>query len=295
MKRKWNHGRWIALTAVVAVVVVAGVVAFGSGHGGVAAAPAARSVARATARPLRAARRTLLVLPSPLPQRSVRVPILMYHRIGPLSVSLPAITRALTVSPRSFTAQMSWLARHGYHAITQEQLFGALEHGAPLPRRPVMITFDDGYRDVLWNAAPVLARLHFAATAYVITGRISGDDSSFLTWPQLRRLERLGVEIGSHTVHHVELPRLSDTAALAELTASRRALEAYLGHPVQWFAYPAGRENLRVVQLVAQAGYVLAVTTQPSALQSATAPLLLHRYEVLDTTGVRGLAALVGR
>ena len=260
----------------------------------VAAPPAARPAARPLARPRRAAGRTPLVLPSPLPQRVVHVPILMYHRIGPLSVSLPAITRALTVSPRTFVAEMRWLAGHGYQAITQEQLFGALEHGVPLPRRPVMITFDDGYRDVLWNAAPVLARLRFPATAYVITGRISGRDPSFFTWPQLRTLERLGVEVGSHTVHHVELPRLSDAVALAELTTSRRGLEAYLGHPVQWFAYPAGREDRRIVRLAARAGYVLAVTTQPGSLQSAAAPFLLHRYEVLDTTGVRGVAALVG-
>jgi peptidoglycan/xylan/chitin deacetylase (PgdA/CDA1 family) len=158
-----------------------------------------------------------------------------------------------------------------------------------------MITFDDGYRDVLWNAAPVLARLHFPATVYVITGRISGSDSSFLTWPELKRLEQLGLEIGSHTVHHLELPGLSDAAATRELTASRRTLEAHLGRPVQWFAYPAGREVPHDVPLVARSGYVLAVTTRPGALQSRSQPLLLRRYEVLDTTGVAGVAALVRR
>jgi peptidoglycan/xylan/chitin deacetylase (PgdA/CDA1 family) len=280
------------------VAAGAGYAALRSGHRAVGPAPVTVTAARPQVRPSRPARvrpRTPLVLPSPLPTRSVRVPILMYHRIGPLTASLPAMTRALTVDPRSFAAQMRWLARHGYHAITQEQLFGALEHGAPLPHRPVMITFDDGYRDVLWNAAPVLARLHFAATSYVITGRISGADPSFLTWPQLHVLERLRVEVGSHTVHHVQLPSVSDATALVELTASRRALEAHLGHPVQWFSYPAGRESPHAVRLVARTGYVLAVTTQPGALQEAGAPLLLHRDEVLSTTSARGFAALVGR
>ena len=159
----------------------------------------------------------------------------------------------------------------------------------------MLVTFDDGYRDVLWNAAPVLARLHMPATAYVITGRISDGDPSFLTWPELRLLEARGFDIGSHTVHHLELTLLTPAQALYELRASRLALERHLGHPVQWFAYPAGREDAQVRRLVRQAGYVLAVTTLPGDLQRADEPFALHRDEILDTTGVRGLAALLGR
>jgi peptidoglycan/xylan/chitin deacetylase (PgdA/CDA1 family) len=217
----------------------------------------------------------------------------MYHRIGPLNGSLPAITRALTVTAQEFSAQMHWLVAHGFHGVSQLQAFDALEKRGPLPSRPVMITFDDGYRDVLWNAAPVLKRLRLPATAYVITGRVSGADSSFLTWPELRRLEAEGVTVGSHTVHHRELPFLSSSAALAELEQSRQALERHLHHFVQWFAYPAGAENARAARLVREAGYVLAVTTRPGAMQNAAAPLELHRYEILDTTGVSGLRALV--
>jgi len=234
-----------------------------------------------------------LALPATLPYRAVQVPILMYHRIDELRPSLPAITRSLTVTPRDFAAQMVWLRGHGYHAITQAQLFAALEHGKAVPAKPVMITFDDGYRDVLANAAPRLKQLGMPATAYVITGRISGPDVSFLSWAQLHALEQDGVEIGSHTVHHAEIPGLSDPAALQELIQSRHALEQHLHHPVQWFAYPAGRFDSRSEELVRQAGYVLAVTTQPGSAQSARQPFALHRYEVLDTTGVRGLASLL--
>jgi peptidoglycan/xylan/chitin deacetylase (PgdA/CDA1 family) len=234
-----------------------------------------------------------LVLPSPLPHRILTVPILMYHRIASPSASEPPLTQALTVAPATFAAQMRWLRHAGFHAIRQEQLFAALEHGRPLPSRPVMITFDDGYRDVLWNAAPLLARLRMPATAYVVTGRIDDGDPSFLTWPELPRLEARGIEIGSHTVDHLDLTLLTRGRALDELERSRRALERHLGHPVQWFSYPAGRENPRVVRLVRRAGYVLAVTTRPGELQAASRPLTLRRLEVLDTTGVRGLAALL--
>jgi peptidoglycan/xylan/chitin deacetylase (PgdA/CDA1 family) len=236
----------------------------------------------------------LLRLPARPPARTLRLPILMYHRIDAVKPSLPAITQRLTVDPRVFAAQMRWLKAHGYHAVTQLQAFRALEQGAPLPRRPIMITFDDGYRDVLGKASPILERLGMPATAYVITDRISGPDPSFLTWGNLRALEQRGIAIGSHTVHHLELTRLGDEQALAELADSRRLLERKLGHPVQWFAYPGGAEDPRVVALVRAAGYVLAVTTEPGAVQSAADPLTLHRYEVLDTTGVAGLAALLG-
>jgi len=235
-----------------------------------------------------------LALPHPLPSRVVAVPILMYHRVGPEPRG-PAITDALTVPTAVFAAQMLWLRREGFHAIRQRQLFAALEYGAPLPRRPVLITFDDGYRDVLWNAAPLLHRLHMPATAYVVTGRVSGADSSFLTWDELRQLQEMGFDIGSHTVHHLALTVLPPPLALAELVDSRLALERVLHRPVPWFAYPGGREDPTVVALARRAGYLLAATTAPGDLQRASRPLELRRYEVLDTTGVQGLAALLGR
>ncbi len=241
----------------------------------------------------RAAAPQTLALPSPLPTRTVALPILMYHRIDYLKPSLAAITRRLTVDPRDFAAEMEWLHAHGWHAVTQLQAFDALEYGAKLPAKPIMITFDDGYRDVWGKASAVLARLHMPATAYIITDRISGPDPSFLTWDDLRALERRGIAIGSHTVTHAELTLLDDAQALAELRESRSILERHLGHPVQWFAYPAGREDARVAGLVRKAGYVLAVTTQPGSLQAADRPLELHRDEVLDTTGVTGLAAML--
>jgi len=218
----------------------------------------------------------------------------MYHRIDLVKPTLPEITQRLTVDPRDFAAQMRWLKRHGFHAVTQLQAFDALERNARLPSKPIMITFDDGYRDVLVKASPILRRLHMPATAYVITDRLGGVLPDFLTWRQLHMLERRGFSIGSHTASHPDLTTLDDTQAYAQLRRSRNALQRHLGHPVQWFAYPAGAENGHVVALARRAGYVLAVTTQPGAHQSGADPLELHRFEILDTTGVAGVAALLG-
>jgi peptidoglycan/xylan/chitin deacetylase (PgdA/CDA1 family) len=217
----------------------------------------------------------------------------MYHRINVVTGSTPVESRGLTVHPADFARQMAWLDRHGYRTITQGELFDALMCGRPLGRRPIMITFDDGYRDTFFKASPVLVRLGMRATAYVVSSRISGPDPSFLTWPLLHALERRGIQIGSHTVAHRNLTTLSDRALLADLTSSRRTLERRLGHRVPWIAYPFGAYDERVERFARRAGYVLGVTTQGGALQSARRPLALRRLRVSDTTGVRGLAALL--
>jgi peptidoglycan/xylan/chitin deacetylase (PgdA/CDA1 family) len=235
-----------------------------------------------------------LRLPSELPGRKVAVPILMYHRINVVTPSTPAASRGLTVHPAVFARQMTWLKRRGYRTITQRELFEALMCGRSLGPKPIMITFDDGYRDVFFKASPVLTRLGMRATAYVVSGRISGRDPSFLTWPLLHALEKRGIEIGSHTVAHHDMTSLSDAQMLADLKRSRRALERKLGHRVPWLAYPFGAHNERVKRLTRQAGYLVAVTTRPGTVHSARQPFALPRLRVLDSTGVAGLAALLG-
>ena len=100
-----------------------------------------------------------LRFPSPLPTRQRTVPILMYHRIDYVTASTPAVTKALTVSPEVFRHEMKWLKRHGYHTITQRSLLNALMCGSHLRRKPIVVTFDDGYRDVYRYASPVIERL----------------------------------------------------------------------------------------------------------------------------------------
>ena len=170
---------------------------------------------------------------------SVRVPILMYHRVAPASTATNAVSRDLTVEPEVFTGQMAWLAENGFHPITQRALFESLERGAALPTKPVVLTFDDGYVDAVTTVLPILKSHHFPATFYVITGRNS--QPAFLSWAQMKRLDAAGMDVGSHTVGHVELPGQSADGKRFQLERSKRDLEKHLGHPVYWFCYPAGR------------------------------------------------------
>lgn len=225
--------------------------------------------------------------------RVLDVPVLTYHRIGALpSVRTPS-SNALTIEPRVFAAQMEWLATHGFHAITDRQLLRALDLGTSLPKRPVLITFDDGYADVLHNAEPVLHRLHWAATAFVITDRVGGPDPSFLTWRELRDLEHDGFTIGSHTVDHLNLTKLSPAQTWFELRRSRETLERHLGRPVHSFAYPYGAADRDVVGEARTAGYALAFTTRPGDAQSVGRRLLLHRYDIHRSVDLASFAALL--
>ena len=235
-----------------------------------------------------------LRLPARVGPLAVNLPILMYHRIDRITPGLPWMTRALTVTPGVFRGQMAWIAAHGYHTVTQMQVWNALMHRRPLPTRPVMVTFDDAYRDVVTYAGPIIRGNHQHATAYVITDRLShGRVTPWMTWQQLRVLQHDGFDIGSHTVSHVDLVAASTAQARFQLRASRFALERFLHLPVQWLAYPYGKVDPTIAQLARQAGYVLAVTTQSGTLQRADGSLLLHRNEITDATGVAGLARLL--
>ncbi|HEU5478152.1 MAG TPA: polysaccharide deacetylase family protein [Gaiellaceae bacterium] len=132
-----------------------------------------------------------------------------------------------------------------------------------------------------------------AITEHVITDRVGGHDPSFLSWPDLRDLEREGFAIGSHTVHHFDLTTLSRAKVGSELTRSREKLRRRLGAPIYWLSYPAGTENRAVVRLVRRAGYLLAFTTRPGFVQSAREPFLLHRDEIRRGVGVASFAALL--
>ena len=219
--------------------------------------------------------------------RTARVPILMYHRIG-------TVGAGLMVDRRTFSEQMRWLHQNGYRTLTQRELYDALALGKPLPPKPVLITFDDGYDDVLRFALPVLERLRMRATAYVITGRSTDWRSPFLSWFELRELDRRGIEVASHTVSHRDLRTLSDRQLAHELVASRQALEHRLGHPVRWLAYPFGGHDSRVVAAARRAGYLLAVTTVGGIEQDGARPLELRRLSITGTTGARGLASMLG-
>lgn len=232
-----------------------------------------------------------LAFPTAAAPVALKVPILMYHHVGDPPAGADELRRGLTVSGGDFTAQMDYLRQAGYQPVSMRQLFEALYYGAPLPAKPVLLTLDDGYLDNYTVAAPILEQYGFTATFYIISGMVGQPE--YMSWEQVLDLERRGMEIGSHTVSHPDLSTLAATDLAAEVGNSAATLEGYLGHPVYWFCYPAGRFNGGVIEALEAAGYLLATTTAPGETQSSDAPFELPRYRVQPNTGVGGLAELV--
>jgi peptidoglycan/xylan/chitin deacetylase (PgdA/CDA1 family) len=203
------------------------------------------------------------------PGRStVQVPILMYHyiRVPPDSYANDRIGWNLSTTPDDFKAQMNYLDEHGYHPITLTDLRGYLTGNRPLPDRPVVLTFDDGYADLYTQAFPVLKRHHFKAVTYIVSGFVGRAGVNVMP-DQLREMDAYGIEIGAHTVNHVDLTTSGSTLGY-EVGGSKAALEALLGHPVLDFCYPSGRVNGQVIQAVQAAGFESATTTQEGAVHT---------------------------
>ncbi len=234
--------------------------------------------------------RMALVVPPGRP--ALRVPILMYHYIRVNPNPSDQLGFNLSVTPIDFASQMDWLARNGYHPVDFDQLRGYLLGSGRLPDRPVVLTFDDGYRDLYTTAYPILRAHHFKAVAYVVSGFVNSPVN--VTADQVLEMDANGIQIGAHTVSHADLTKLSGANLWHEVFDSKIALEALVGHPVLDFCYPSGRFNDGVVRAVAAAGFATATTTQPGVVHSSSDRYLWTRVRVSGGEPLEQLIADLG-
>jgi len=184
--------------------------------------------------------------------------ILLYHHVAD---DTPAVT---SVSPEHFAQHLRYLEEHGFHVLPLAELVEGLRTGKPLPERSVAITFDDGYRSVLTNAAPLLAARHWPFTVFVSTDYIDRHYGHYLSWPELRQLQQMGASIGNHSRSHAHLVRMRAgeseeewrLRARHEIDGAQQRLKDALGVTERLFAYPYGEFSRPLQMLVAQMGYV---------------------------------------
>ncbi|MBU1912617.1 MAG: polysaccharide deacetylase family protein [Candidatus Omnitrophica bacterium] len=208
------------------------------------------------------------------------VPIIMYHKIDGNSA-----TSRLSVSPESFKRQMSFLKNQHYNVVKLEELTGMIkENGAhpgsspgflgrnterplwprmyKIPPKTIAITFDDGYESNYISAFPVLKQLGLHATIFIIPALVGTD--GYATWSQIIEMSESGfITIGSHTMTHSWLPTQPVQRLDQEIRDSKIAIESHLDKEVASFSYPLGGFNKDVREKVAQAGYKIAVATNP--------------------------------
>jgi peptidoglycan/xylan/chitin deacetylase (PgdA/CDA1 family) len=184
------------------------------------------------------------------------VPVLCWHQIRDQTAADSASDRTYIVGPKTFAAQIAALDRAGYHPVTGDALVAHLAKGAPLPSKPVLLTFDDGSEGQYERALPVLKRHHFVATFFVMTVVLG--KPGWFTRGQVRALDRAGMTIGAHTWDHSNVTGYHGNDYTVQFTQPKQELTKIVGHPVRLFAYPFGVWNRRAFPHLGIASYAAA-------------------------------------
>ena len=212
-----------------------------------------------------------------------KLPILTYHSIDDSG-------SVISTAPQTFRRQMQILSASSCKVVSLDEVAAAIRERRALPPRAVALTFDDGYRNVYTEAFPTLAQYGFTATVFLITEYCGRDNAwpgqgpgieraALLAWPEIAEMSRAGIEFGSHTATHPDLTRISPERAGQELKQSKAMIEDRLGRPVTAFAYPYGKHNAAVRELVSRE-FQSACSTRLGKTRHDCDPHLLTRVDM---------------
>lgn len=204
-----------------------------------------------------------------------KLPILIYHYVEYVTDERDTIRKSLNITPATFEAQVETLKSAGYTFITPNQI-PKIESGRLKVEKPIIISFDDGYRDFYTDVFPIFKKHNIRAVAYVNPGLL--DKLNYMYWDQVKEIAKSGlVEIGSHGMSHRSLPSIDPKSAEWEITESKSTLEQELGIEVTSFAFPYGHYNDQVIELVKSAGYTSAITTDEGLNETVSNKFTLKR------------------
>ncbi|MDO8601490.1 MAG: polysaccharide deacetylase family protein [bacterium] len=215
------------------------------------------------------------------------LPILMYH-----SVSYNKIF--FTVTPESFQKQMAWLFQNKYKVISLKELADIIGHEGEVPKKTAVLTFDDSFEDVYLNAFPILKKYGFPASVFIATdfiGREQKNESTgilfkTLDWPQIKEMHESGlIDFEPHTCNHQELTKISLEEAKKEILDSRRIIEEGLNKKCHFFAYPRGKYNQGVVNILKENNFLATLTVNPGRVRKNSNLLELPRQSIDSATG----------
>jgi peptidoglycan/xylan/chitin deacetylase (PgdA/CDA1 family)/glycosyltransferase involved in cell wall biosynthesis len=221
-----------------------------------------------------------------------RIPVLMYHKIT--SEPVVGSQHGTWVTVERFARQLASLRRRGMSPVTLRDCAAAARGEEPLPPRPVILTFDDGYLDNYTNAFPLLRKFGMTGVIFLVADpaltsnawdAAAGEPQApLMSRDQVLEMAEFGVEFGSHTVTHPRLPELPDERLHGELCESKRVLEGWLGRPVTALAYPFGAVDERVKRSAQRAGYEWAVATNSGPTSFGRDPFEVRRVQILPWT-----------
>jgi len=206
------------------------------------------------------------------------VPILMYHHVMDVAAAKATGASGLNVPPKIFQEQMDYLQQKGYQVVDLDEMLTGIKNNS-LPKKAVVLTFDDGYRDFYENAYPVLKEKNFKATLFVISQYVGGE--RYVSWEQLREMMASGlVLLGDHTLNHPSLPSLSKEQEFNQIVSAKKIIEENTGAKVSFFAYPYGSSNANAKQVLKENGFLGAVTTVSGETQCLGLPYDWQRIRI---------------
>ena len=209
---------------------------------------------------------------TPAPQGIV---ILEYHHV---SDDVGEDGWAYTVPPADFAQQLDYLQAEGYTTITMQDFMRARKGKQELPEKPVILTFDDGYEDNYTTLLPMLEERHMTAVVYMVTNSIGR--KGYLSWNQLRDMQKRGIEIGSHTANHQPLTSLDREKQAEEMKLSKLLMEWNGLKTIYSFSYPNGAYDEGMPELLQENEYLNAVTGDGGINTFKTNPYLLQRTNI---------------
>ncbi len=260
--------------------------------------PASTAIDTATPVPTSEPFPTFTPFPGPtpvIPAEALKVPILMYHYVSEPPDDADEFRRDLSVTPAMFEAHLLYLQEAGYQPITMRRLTYALSGQETLPPQPILITFDDGYRDQYDYAFPLLQKYGYPGVFYIFTYPLDHDDPAYLSWDMVREMHRAGMEFGSHGYRHWDLRGQDVDFLVYEILGSKEAIEAHLDEPARFFSYPSGQYDALAMQVVESAHFWNAVTTELGLTHSFANRYALPRIRVRGGDTVEDLAKNIER
>ncbi len=211
--------------------------------------------------------------------RSVRIPVLVYHSVRLHIKGESKLQDAYDITPQLLEQELIYLNTNGYHAVSFADVNRYFDDGTPLPNKPVILSFDDGWKNQYEHALLVLLKYNTKATFFIYTNPIDHKKAHWMSWDEVKTLDKMGMEIGGHSRTHPVLTKITSDAGLdKEISGSKKILESHLGHPVKVFAYPFGMHNAAVDAAVKRAGYASARTVVAGVWNDPE-----HRYDIHGT------------
>jgi peptidoglycan/xylan/chitin deacetylase (PgdA/CDA1 family) len=218
----------------------------------------------------------------------------MYHYISvPPSVD-DRLRYGLSVPPELFEAQLRLISDNGFTTITLRDLYEYLAIGKPLPDKPIILTFDDGYLDNYTNAFPLLQKYGMTGTFFVLTGPADAGNPNYLSWDMIQAMSDGGMDMQLHSRDHYDMRGRSDDWLFFQIIGGRQSIEGHTGKPVIFMAYPSGKYDVNVLRFLEQNHFWAALTTAYGKTHALRDALVWDRVRIAGQMQLKDFAKILG-